>query len=98
MTRALSYAILPALLLAAATAAFAVTPEDCHALRKHGHGPEAQACYQSLAQSRDPYLRAEGDWGIGNYTEANNEFRTAVAQNDASALYRVRWGLLLHER
>jgi cellulose synthase operon protein C len=98
VTRALQCAIVPALLLAAASATFAATPDDCHALRKHGHRPEAQACYQSLAQSRDPYLRAEGDWGLGQYSDANNEFRSAVAQNDGNALYRVRWGLLLHER
>ncbi len=46
----------------------------------------------------DPYLRAEGYWGLENYEQANNEFRLAVAQNDKSALYRVRWGMLLHER
>src|SRR6185437_9816563 len=52
----------------------------------------------SLTLSRDPYLRAEGYWGLENYEQANNEFRLAVAQNDKSALYRVRWGMLLHER
>lgn len=98
MTRALQCATVSALLLAAASVTFAATPDDCYALRKHGRRPEAEACYQSLAQSRDAYLRAEGDWGLGQYTEANNEFRTAVAQNDRNALYRVRWGLLLHER
>ncbi len=67
-------------------------------LRKHGHRAEAQACYQSLTQARDPYLRAEGYWGLGKYDEANNEFRAAVAQSDRNAMYRVRWGRLLHER
>ena len=32
------------------------------------------------------------------YQDANNEFRAAVAQSDRNALYRVRWGRLLHER
>jgi cellulose synthase operon protein C len=91
-------AMLCALLLAAAAAALAATPNDCHALRKHGHRAEAQSCYESLARTRDPYLRAEGYWGLGMYTDANNEFRAAVAQSDGNALYRVRWGLLLHER
>ena len=36
----------------------AATPDDCQTLRKHGHRAEAQGCYQSLAQSREPYLRA----------------------------------------
>ena len=61
------------------------TPDDCHTLRKHGHRAEAQACYQSLTQARDPYLRAEGYWGLEMYDEANNEFRAAVAQSDNNA-------------
>ena len=32
------------------------------------------------------------------YEEANGEFRTAVAQTPGNAMYRVRWGRLLHER
>ena len=98
MRRVRQCAILSAMLLALASVALAATPDDCHALRKHGHRAEAQACYQSLTQTRDPYLRAEGDWGLGMYTDANDEFRAAVAQSDGNALYRVRWGLLLHER
>jgi tetratricopeptide (TPR) repeat protein len=84
--------------LAAASATPAATPDDCHALRKHGHRAEAQSCYQSLTQARDAYTRAEGYWGLAKYDEANNEFRAAVAQSDRNALYRVRWGRLLHER
>ena len=74
------------------------TPEECHALRKHGHRAEAQKCYQSLTTSSDPYLRAEGDWGLEMYEEANNQFRLAVAQSPANVMYRVRWGRLMHER
>jgi len=98
VTRARQCAILSAMLLTAGSAVAAATPDDCHALGKHGHRAEAQACYESLTRARDPYLRAEGSWGLGNYTDANNEFRAAVAQSDGNALYRVRWGLLLHER
>ena len=32
------------------------------------------------------------------YDQANNEFRAAVAQSPNNAMYRVRWGRLLHER
>ena len=32
------------------------------------------------------------------YQQANDQFRAAVAQSDSNALYRVRWGRLLHER
>ena len=87
-----------ALLIASAGIASAATPDDCHLLRKHGHRAEAQSCYQSLTQARDPYSRAEGYWGLAKYDDANNEFRAAVAQSDRNALYRVRWGRLLHER
>jgi tetratricopeptide (TPR) repeat protein len=76
----------------------AATPDECHTLRLHGHRAEAQSCFQSLTQARDAYDRAEGNWGLGRYDDANAEFRAAVAQNDKSALIRVRWGRLLHER
>ncbi len=81
-----------------ASFASAATPEDCHTLRKHSHRAEAQSCYQSLTQTPDPYLRAEGYWGLARYDDANNEFRAAVAQSDRNAMYRVRWGRLFHER
>ena len=84
--------------LAIASLACAATPEDCWTLRAHGHRTEAQRCFEDLAQARDPYSRAEGYWGLERYQEANDAFRTAVAQNDRNANFRVRWGLLLHER
>ncbi len=87
-----------ATLFVAASAVWCATPDDCHLLHKHGQRSEAQACYKSLTLSGDPYLRAEGYWGLENYDQANNEFRLAVAQNDANATYRVGWGMLLHER
>jgi cellulose synthase operon protein C len=91
--------ILVMMLLAGIPAAVcAAAPADCAALRRHGHHVEAQACYQSLTLAADPYLRAEGDWGLELYQDANNEFRTAVARADGNAHYRVRWGRLLHER
>jgi len=78
--------------------AWAAMPDDCHLLRKHGHRAEARACYEALTAARDPYLRAEGLWGLEKYQEANNQFRDAVAQADRNAHYRVRWGRLMHER
>jgi len=88
--------------IAAMTAATSVipanAPTDCAALDLHGQRAQAQACYGALTHSADAYLRAEGDWGLGRYEDANSEFRTAVARVDRSALYRVRWGRLLHER
>src|SRR5437899_11331920 len=79
-------------------AAAASSPADCATLRRHGRRAEAQACYRSLTLAADPYLRAEGDWGLELYQDANNEFRAAVARADGNALYRIRWGRLLHER
>ncbi len=84
--------------LAGATLGWGATPDDCHALSKHGHGAEAEKCYESLTTTRDPYLRAEGYWGTENYQEANNQFRIAVAASPANAMYKVRWGRLFHER
>jgi tetratricopeptide (TPR) repeat protein len=86
------------LLVCVRLAAAAVAPPDCAALRRHGHRAEAQACYQSLTLAADPYLRAEGAWGLELYQDANNEFRTAVARADGNAQYRARWGRLLHDR
>jgi len=84
--------------LGGASAFAAAGPGDCQALRKHGRRTEARACYDSLTQSREPAVRAEGFWGLENYQQANVEFRTAVAQTPTNANYRVRWGRLLHER
>jgi len=86
------------MLAGAAATARAALPADCAALQRHGHRTEAHACYQALTLSADPYLRAEGDWGLELYQDANNEFRAAVARADGNALYRVRWGRLFHER
>jgi cellulose synthase operon protein C len=79
-------------------AAPATQPADCLTLTKHGHRTEAQACYESLVRSKSAYLRAEGYWGLVQFTQANEEFRNAISQPDSPALYRVRWGMLLHER
>jgi tetratricopeptide (TPR) repeat protein len=83
---------------AVAGTAWAATPEECQALHKHGRRTEARACYQSLTQLADPYLRAEGFWGLSDFQDANDQFRLAVAQSPKNSMYRVRWGRLLYER
>jgi tetratricopeptide (TPR) repeat protein len=85
-------------MVVAASAVWSATPDECRSLTKHGQRNEAQACYESITNSREPYLRAEGYWGLENYAQANNEFRLAVAQSAGNAMYRVRWGMLLHDR
>jgi len=70
----------------------------CLQLRLHGQDSAADSCFAALARAATPYLRAEGLWGLANYQLANEEFRAAVAAADRNALYRTRWGELLHER
>jgi tetratricopeptide (TPR) repeat protein len=78
--------------------AWAATPAECQDLRKHGRRPQARACYQSLTLLGDPYMRAEGFWGLSQFEDANEQFRIAVAQAPKNAMYRVRWGRLMIER
>ena len=91
-------AALPVLLLACTVSLRAATPEDCWALRKHGHGPEANACFEQLTHSGRPELRAEGFWGLEQWEQANEQFRVATQSPDSKPAYKVRWGMLLHER
>lgn len=85
-------------------AAPAPSPAVCARQRLHDQETQATACYQALAASPDPLLQAEGAWGLGDYTRANEAFRLAVARADASgskqegARARVRWGRLLQAR
>src|SRR6266481_1864926 len=74
------------------------SPDACHTLRKHGQQTEAKSCYESLVRTNSPYLRAEGYWGLEQYDQANEEFRIVTAQPDSDPLYKVRWGMLLHQR
>ena len=88
--------LLSALLLAVPLAA--QTLDECRTLRHHGKLAEAQTCYAKLAISANPYLRAEGLWGIERYDDANTQFRDLIKQFPKNADYRVRWGLLFFER
>ena len=74
------------------------TLDECRGLRHHGKLAEAQTCYAKLAESSNPYLRAEGLWGIERIEEANDQFRDLIKQNPKNADYRVRWGHLFFER
>jgi tetratricopeptide (TPR) repeat protein len=86
------------LLAAVSASSWAGPVSECQTLAWHGRNAEARTCYEALTRSHDSYLRAEGFWGLKRYEEANNEFRLAVSEADNNALYRVRWGRLLHER
>jgi tetratricopeptide (TPR) repeat protein len=96
--RTIFFVAIGALVSGAVLPASAATVSECRSLTRHGRRAEALACYQSLAATADHYFRAEGYWGLEQYQDANNEFRAAVAAAAGNALYRVRWGRLLHER
>jgi tetratricopeptide (TPR) repeat protein len=81
----------------ASAAAPATTPAACWALRKHGQAEAAQACFNALTGSSDAYFRAEGFWGLEAWEQANEQFRLATQPVSSSAVYKVRWGMLLHE-
>jgi tetratricopeptide (TPR) repeat protein len=92
--------LLGALLVAPAARAGEPPTEvrQCLQQRLHGQEAAAQKCFAALAGAGSPYLRAEGAWGLADYDTANGEFRAAVAAAGGNALYRTRWGELLHER
>jgi len=74
-TRILCCAVVCAASLACANLALGATPDDCHALRKHGH-QAGSAEMLRVAQHR-PRLRmfapkVTGAWS--QYEEANNQF------------------------
>ena len=76
----------------------AQTLDECRELRHHGKLADAQTCFGRLAVSSNPYLRAEGLWGIERYKEASDQFDALIKQNPKNAEYRVRWGQLFLER
>ncbi len=91
-------AFIAALLAASAGCAGAAVPADCWSLRKHGDNTKAQDCFAALTRSASAYDRAEGFWGLEQWDQANAQFRLATDPADSNPLYKVRWGLLLHER
>jgi cellulose synthase operon protein C len=96
-TKTLSLLLLSVVSLAASAAV--VDPvASCQALRHHGRLDEARGCYSKLAASPNPYLRAEGLWGIESYKSANDTFRQAVSASPGDAHVRVRWGRFFLER
>ncbi|MGH9583089.1 MAG: peptidase MA family metallohydrolase, partial [Bryobacteraceae bacterium] len=68
--------------------------DNCRAQRHRGELREARACFTGLVGLSDPFLRAEGYWGLSDYEQANVEFRIAYKQQPKSALVREQWGAL----
>ena len=73
----------------------AQTPQNCRDLNRRGRLSDAAGCFEKLAARSNPYLRAEGFWGLERYDDANEQFRAAVKLEPKNANYRVRWGRLL---
>ncbi len=76
----------------------AADPASCWTMRKHGQDAQAVQCFEQLTRSSDAYARAEGFWGLEDWTSANEQFRTATQSVGSPAFYKVRYGMLLHER
>jgi tetratricopeptide (TPR) repeat protein len=77
---------------------YAQSAQDCRQLDHRGKRADAGACFQKLTRSANPATRAEGFWGIGQYKEANAQFKLAVAAQPKNPDFRVRWGRLFLER
>ena len=90
--------VITGVVLVSALAARATVPADCWAIRMDGHPAQALSCFEGLTRSRDAWLRAEGFWGLGEWEQANQQFRLATQQADNKPAIKVRWGRLLHER
>ncbi len=67
--------------------------EECEKLAEFAD-PGAQACYTKLSQSRDPWAKAEGLWGLGKGNEASLAFAEAVKANPKDPARHVRWAYL----
>ncbi|MBX9600542.1 MAG: tetratricopeptide repeat protein [Bryobacteraceae bacterium] len=85
-------------LLLLAVSAWAGPAEDCWAQRKRGRLAEAGSCFQGLTRSPVPLLRAEGFWGLGRFSDANDQFRVAEKMDPKNAAVKVRWGRMFEER
>ncbi len=85
--------LLGSLLLVAAPLA-AQTLDSCRQSYRRGLLAEADRCYQALRASPDPYLRAEANWALDRYREANEAFKQALAAQPGNPDYRDRMGRL----
>jgi len=81
-----------------AEVAATASPAECRALRLHAKHAEATDCFEALGRSGDAYLMAESFWGLGDWEDAKKEFEVAIKQPRAPALWKARYGRLLHER
>ena len=69
---------------------------QCWTLQKHGDAGAA-ACFQGLARSNNPEVKAEGLWGLKQWDNAEAEFIAAEKAKPKDAALKVRHGLLYFE-
>ncbi|MCC7174281.1 MAG: tetratricopeptide repeat protein [Bryobacterales bacterium] len=81
-------------LLSLAALLSAQTLETCRQSHRRGNLEEADRCYLALSASKDPYLRAEANWALDRYQEANEAFKEALKAQPKNPDYRVRMGYL----
>ena len=72
--------------------------DKCWKQQRRGPAMEAASCFIALIASKDAYLRAEGQWGLKQFVDANNSFKEAVKQHALDPHIKVRWGRLFLER
>ena len=65
---------------------------ECRDLDHHGQLTQAESCFTVLSQSPDALVRAEAQFGLHRYSEANESFRDVVKSQPKSAVARVEWG------
>jgi tetratricopeptide (TPR) repeat protein len=68
--------------------------QACDAQRWAAQRAAATACYRQLLAQRDPAVRAEAAWALGDFKSANEWFRDALRAAPDSVPLRVRWGEL----
>jgi cellulose synthase operon protein C len=71
--------------------------QECRLLEHRGKRAESRACFQRLTASGEVLLRAEGYYGLRDYTRANLEFKAGEAKNPKDPNLKARWGRLLIE-
>ncbi|MBS1824571.1 MAG: tetratricopeptide repeat protein [Acidobacteria bacterium] len=86
-----------AALLSLCAALGAQTPKECWKNRYYGRNAEADKCFERLSYSSDPYVKAEGLWGMGYFDDANTTFRSAASVKKTAEV-KTRWGRLFLER
>src|SRR6185437_12147858 len=63
--------VLLSMIYAASLAAADPAVDKCRALQHHGQQAQARVCFSALATNPDPFLSAEGYFGLGEFDAAN---------------------------